>query len=50
MPRPLRYLEYSRMPNTDLAEFQFQWGLRATKETSKMQILHFVAKVCAVRG
>ncbi|XP_073177655.1 non-structural maintenance of chromosomes element 3 homolog isoform X2 [Lepidochelys kempii] len=39
------YLEYSRMPNTDLAEFQFQWGLRATKETSKMQILHFVAKI-----
>ncbi|CAM4619419.1 non-structural maintenance of chromosomes element 3 homolog isoform X3 [Lepidochelys kempii] len=40
-----KYLEYSRMPNTDLAEFQFQWGLRATKETSKMQILHFVAKI-----
>nr|XP_048689151.1 WD repeat domain phosphoinositide-interacting protein 4 isoform X2 [Caretta caretta] len=39
------YLEYSRMPTTDLAEFQFQWGLRATKETSKMQILHFVAKL-----
>ncbi|XP_043357628.1 non-structural maintenance of chromosomes element 3 homolog [Dermochelys coriacea] len=42
---PQKYLEYSRMPNTDLAEFQFQCGLPATKETCKMQILHFVAKI-----
>uniref|UniRef100_A0A674J4G1 MAGE domain-containing protein n=1 Tax=Terrapene triunguis TaxID=2587831 RepID=A0A674J4G1_9SAUR len=40
-------LEYRRRPNTDPAKFEFQWGVRATKETSKMQILNFVAKVRA---
>ncbi|TFJ98302.1 Melanoma-associated antigen G1 [Platysternon megacephalum] len=45
-----KYLEYSRMPNTDPAEFEFQWGAQATKETSKIQILHFVAKVRAGGG
>ncbi|XP_067412319.1 non-structural maintenance of chromosomes element 3 homolog [Emydura macquarii macquarii] len=40
-----KYLEYNRMPHTDPPEFEFQWGARAAKETSKMQILHFIAKI-----
>lgn len=40
-----RYLEYTRLPHTDPPEFEFRWGPRAAKETSKKQILQFVAKV-----
>nr|XP_006130450.1 non-structural maintenance of chromosomes element 3 homolog isoform X2 [Pelodiscus sinensis] len=40
-----KYLEYNRIPHTDPPEFEFQWGARAAKETSKMQILRFVAKI-----
>uniref|UniRef100_A0A8C8RQC6 MAGE domain-containing protein n=1 Tax=Pelusios castaneus TaxID=367368 RepID=A0A8C8RQC6_9SAUR len=40
-----KYLEYNRIPHTDPPEFEFQWGARAAKETSKMQILHFIAKI-----
>ncbi|XP_074835461.1 non-structural maintenance of chromosomes element 3 homolog [Carettochelys insculpta] len=40
-----KYLEYNRIPHTDPPEFEFQWGARAAKETSKMQILNFVAKI-----
>ncbi|XP_048695037.1 non-structural maintenance of chromosomes element 3 homolog isoform X2 [Caretta caretta] len=39
------YLEYNRIPHTDPPEFEFQWGARAARETSKMQILRFVAKI-----
>ncbi|XP_075774597.1 non-structural maintenance of chromosomes element 3 homolog isoform X2 [Pelodiscus sinensis] len=39
-----KYLEYNRLPSTDPAEFELQWGPRAAKETSRMQILQFVAK------
>ncbi|XP_007422261.1 non-structural maintenance of chromosomes element 3 homolog isoform X1 [Python bivittatus] len=40
-----KYLEYTRLPHTDPPEFQFKWGPRAFKETSKKQILQFVAKI-----
>nr|XP_004656523.2 non-structural maintenance of chromosomes element 3 homolog [Jaculus jaculus] len=40
-----RYLEYQRIPHTDPAEYQFQWGPRTNLETSKMKVLKFVAKV-----
>nr|XP_014429063.1 non-structural maintenance of chromosomes element 3 homolog isoform X2 [Pelodiscus sinensis] len=40
-----KYLEYNRLPSTDPAEFELQWGPRAAKETSRMQILQFVAKI-----
>ncbi|XP_030415540.1 non-structural maintenance of chromosomes element 3 homolog, partial [Gopherus evgoodei] len=40
-----KYLEYNRIPHTDPPEFEFQWGAWAAKETSKMQILRFVAKI-----
>ncbi|CAM4637740.1 unnamed protein product [Lepidochelys kempii] len=40
-----KYLEYNRIPHTDPPEFEFQWGARAARETSKMQILRFVAKI-----
>uniref|UniRef100_A0A8D2J5Y6 MAGE domain-containing protein n=1 Tax=Varanus komodoensis TaxID=61221 RepID=A0A8D2J5Y6_VARKO len=40
-----KYLEYTRIPHTDPREFEFKWGPRATKETSKKQILQFVAKI-----
>nr|XP_056706225.1 non-structural maintenance of chromosomes element 3 homolog [Euleptes europaea] len=40
-----KYLEYIRLPHTDPPEFEFRWGSRAAKETSKKQILQFVAKI-----
>ncbi|XP_048347028.1 non-structural maintenance of chromosomes element 3 homolog [Sphaerodactylus townsendi] len=40
-----KYLEYNRLPHTDPPEFEFRWGPRAAKETSKKQILQFVAKI-----
>ena len=42
---PCRYLEITPIPLTDPPEFNFQWGPRAAKETSKKDILSFVAKV-----
>ncbi|XP_053148683.1 non-structural maintenance of chromosomes element 3 homolog isoform X2 [Hemicordylus capensis] len=40
-----KYLEYTRLPHTDPPEFEFRWGPRAAKETSKKQILQFIAKI-----
>ncbi|XP_062975515.1 non-structural maintenance of chromosomes element 3 homolog [Elgaria multicarinata webbii] len=40
-----KYLEYTRLPHTDPPEYEFRWGPRAAKETSKKQILQFVAKI-----
>ncbi|XP_018424644.1 PREDICTED: non-structural maintenance of chromosomes element 3 homolog [Nanorana parkeri] len=40
-----KYLEYNKMPHTDPTEYEFQWGPRALKETSKRSILEFVSKV-----
>lgn len=40
-----KYLEYSKIPHTDPPEYEFRWGLRAFKETSKMKILEFVSKI-----
>ncbi|KAM4695897.1 LOW QUALITY PROTEIN: non-structural maintenance of chromosomes element 3 homolog [Rhinophrynus dorsalis] len=40
-----KYLEYNRIPHTDPVEYEFRWGPRAFKETSKMKILEFVSKI-----
>ncbi|XP_074990909.1 non-structural maintenance of chromosomes element 3 homolog isoform X2 [Calonectris borealis] len=39
------YLEITPIPLTDPPEFKYQWGPRAAKETSKKDVLHFVAKI-----
>ncbi|XP_068104331.1 non-structural maintenance of chromosomes element 3 homolog isoform X2 [Hyperolius riggenbachi] len=40
-----KYLEYSKIPHTDPTEYEFRWGPRAMKESSKMKILEFVSKI-----
>ncbi|NWV97482.1 NSE3 protein, partial [Machaerirhynchus nigripectus] len=40
-----KYLEITAIPLTDPTEFKYQWGPRAEKETSKKDVLNFVAKV-----
>lgn len=40
-----RYLESRRIPHTDPADCELQWGPRANLETSKMKVLKFVAKI-----
>ncbi|EPQ13189.1 Melanoma-associated antigen B16 [Myotis brandtii] len=39
------YLKYQQVPNSDPAQFEFLWGPRAHAETTKMQVLEFMAKV-----
>ncbi|NWU73756.1 NSE3 protein, partial [Pterocles burchelli] len=39
------YLEITPIPLTDPPEFKYQWGPRAAKETSKRDVLRFVAKI-----
>ncbi|XP_008540897.2 melanoma-associated antigen B16 [Equus przewalskii] len=41
------YLEYRQVANSDPAQFEFLWGPRAHAETTKMQVLEFIAKVHA---
>ncbi|XP_066436753.1 non-structural maintenance of chromosomes element 3 homolog [Eleutherodactylus coqui] len=40
-----KYLEYIKIPHTDPPEYEFRWGPRAFKETSKLKILDFVSKI-----
>ncbi|NWY93437.1 NSE3 protein, partial [Loxia curvirostra] len=40
-----KYLETTPIPLTDPPEFKYQWGPRAEKETSKKDVLNFVAKM-----
>ncbi|NXU10694.1 NSE3 protein, partial [Pardalotus punctatus] len=40
-----KYLEITAIPLTDPPEFKYQWGPRAEKETSKKDVLNFVAKM-----
>ncbi|NXL55007.1 NSE3 protein, partial [Podilymbus podiceps] len=40
-----KYLEITPIPLTDPPEFKYQWGPRAAKETTKKDVLRFVAKV-----
>uniref|UniRef100_A0A671DU83 MAGE domain-containing protein n=1 Tax=Rhinolophus ferrumequinum TaxID=59479 RepID=A0A671DU83_RHIFE len=40
----LQYLEYRQVPDSDPARYEFLWGPRARAETSKMQVLQFLAK------
>ncbi|NWI96408.1 NSE3 protein, partial [Pitta sordida] len=44
-PPQNRYLEITVIPLTDPPQFNYHWGPRALKETSKKDILNFVAKV-----
>ncbi|KAK2510809.1 hypothetical protein Q9966_016809 [Columba livia] len=40
-----KYLEITPIPLTDPPEYKYQWGLRAAKETSKKDVLRFVAQI-----
>ncbi|NXP58051.1 NSE3 protein, partial [Chloropsis cyanopogon] len=40
-----KYLEVTPIPLTDPPESKYQWGPRAEKETTKMDVLKFVAKL-----
>ncbi|NXS20817.1 NSE3 protein, partial [Mystacornis crossleyi] len=40
-----KYLEITSIPLTDPPEFKYQWGPRAENETSKKDVLNFVAKI-----
>ncbi|XP_059534690.1 melanoma-associated antigen B16-like [Myotis daubentonii] len=40
-----QYLKYQKVANSDPAQFEFLWGPRAHAETTKMQVLEFMAKV-----
>jgi len=39
------YLQWTKIPNTDPAQFSVTWGSRAEKEVSKMDCLKFVCEV-----
>ncbi|KAM5291044.1 melanoma-associated antigen B16-like [Glossophaga mutica] len=39
------YLKYQQVANSDPAQFEFLWGPRAHAETTKMQVLKYLAKV-----
>ncbi|XP_038054384.1 non-structural maintenance of chromosomes element 3 homolog isoform X2 [Patiria miniata] len=39
------YLDYSRIPNTDPAAYQFKWGIRAQTECTKRKVLDFVCQM-----
>ncbi|XP_074180086.1 melanoma-associated antigen B5 [Rhinolophus sinicus] len=41
----LQYLEYRQVPDSEPARYEFLWGPRAHAETSKMQVLEFLAKL-----
>ncbi|XP_015985073.2 melanoma-associated antigen B5-like [Rousettus aegyptiacus] len=41
----LKYLEYRQVPGSDPPRHEYLWGPRAYAETSKMKVLHFLAKV-----
>ncbi|XP_053772929.1 melanoma-associated antigen B16-like [Desmodus rotundus] len=39
------YLKYQQVANSDPAQFEFLWGPRAHAETTKMEVLKYLAKV-----
>ncbi|OBS57597.1 hypothetical protein A6R68_11278, partial [Neotoma lepida] len=39
------YLEYQQVPDSEPPCYVFQWGPRAYAETTKMEVLEFLAKV-----
>ncbi|XP_045695317.1 melanoma-associated antigen 10-like [Phyllostomus hastatus] len=39
------YLLYQQVPNSDPPRYTFMWGPRAHAETSKLQVLEFLAKI-----
>ncbi|KAG8516831.1 Melanoma-associated antigen B3 [Galemys pyrenaicus] len=41
----LKYLEYRQVANSDPPRFEFLWGPKAHAETSKMQVLKFLARI-----
>ncbi|MCV4932095.1 MAGE domain-containing protein, partial [Escherichia coli] len=40
-----KYLDYARVPNSNPPEYEFFWGPRAHVESSKLKVMHFVARV-----
>ncbi|XP_031230921.1 melanoma-associated antigen B5-like [Mastomys coucha] len=46
----LKYLEYKQIPNSDPPCYQFQWGPKAYTETTKMEVLQFMAKGSGVEA
>ncbi|XP_006885164.1 PREDICTED: melanoma-associated antigen B1-like [Elephantulus edwardii] len=40
-----KYVEYRQVPRSDPPRYEFLWGPRAHTETSKMQVLEFLAKI-----
>ncbi|XP_017205209.1 melanoma-associated antigen B16 [Oryctolagus cuniculus] len=40
-----KYLEYRKVANNDIAQYEFLWGPRTYAETSKMRVLEFLAKL-----
>ncbi|XP_040859224.1 melanoma-associated antigen B18-like [Ochotona curzoniae] len=41
----LKYLDCRQVPNSDPLQYEFRWGPRACAETTKMQVLEFLAKI-----
>uniref|UniRef100_A0A9L0RGF1 MAGE family member B5 n=3 Tax=Equus TaxID=9789 RepID=A0A9L0RGF1_HORSE len=41
----LQYLESRQVPNSDPPRYEFLWGPKAHAETSKMEVLKFMAKI-----
>jgi len=44
------YLLWTKIPNTDPAQFSVSWGIRAEKEVSKMDCLKFVCEVFSYKS
>uniref|UniRef100_H0VVU4 MAGE family member B10 n=1 Tax=Cavia porcellus TaxID=10141 RepID=H0VVU4_CAVPO len=40
-----KYLQYQQVPNSNPPRYEFTWGPRAHAETSKMEVLEFLAKI-----
>ncbi|XP_045154605.1 melanoma-associated antigen B10-like [Echinops telfairi] len=40
-----KYLEYRQVPNSEPPRYEFLWGPKALAETSKMEVLEFLARV-----
>jgi hypothetical protein len=41
----LRYLERKKIVGGDETSFEYRWGQRALKETSKRQVIEFMSEV-----
>ena len=43
-----RYLDHSRMTNSDPPAYEFRWGARAKASVSKMKVLRFIGEVSEI--